>query len=166
MRYKIRDIGEGGIDLRVTVTDAWLKAECPDSSFGLEGRLEPAGEGYLLRATLRGELMAPCSRCLELAPVPVESPMAVTFVEGAEEEDEETDETQDDVIAFEHGMVDLATPIRDEILLAVPMSPICRPDCVGFCPTCGVNRNLTPCVCEKRSLETSKFGALAKLKLQ
>jgi len=173
MRYKIKDIGEGGIDLRVAVSESWLKAECPDTLLGvgkaglwLEGRLEPAGEGYLLRGTLRGELLAPCARCLEPAPVPVESPMALSFVEGGEPQDEDADETQDDVIAFEHGTIDLATPIRDEILLAVPMSPVCRPDCVGFCPACGRNRNLTPCECEKRALETSKFGALAKLKLQ
>ena len=86
MRYKTKDIGEGGIDLRVAVTAAWLAAECPDASLGLtkagmclEGRLEPAGEGYLLRGTLRGELLVPCARCLEPAPVAVESPVAVTL---------------------------------------------------------------------------------------
>jgi uncharacterized protein len=173
MRYKIKDIGEGGIDLRVAVSDGWLKAECPDASLGvgqaglwMEGRLEPAGEGYLLRATLRGELLVPCARCLEPAPVPVESPMAVSFVEGGEAKGEDDDETQDDVVTFEHGTIDLATAIRDEILLVVPIGPVCRPDCVGICPTCGVNRNLTPCGCEKRALATSKFGALAKMKLQ
>jgi uncharacterized protein len=125
-----------------------------------------AGDGYLLRATLRGELMVPCARCLETAPVSVEAPMAVSFIESGEREGEEPDETQDDVVSFEHATIDLATPIRDEILLAVPISAVCRPDCAGICPSCGGNRNLTPCDCEKRALETSKFGALAKMKLQ
>jgi uncharacterized protein len=173
MRYKIRDIGEGGIDLRVAVSEAWLAAECAEAALGigkaglfLEARLEPAGDGYLLRGTLRGELLVTCGRCLEPAPTAVEAPLAVSFVEHLKTEDGETEEAQDDVIAIEHGTIDLGRPIRDEILLAVPMSPVCRPDCAGICPRCGRNRNLTPCDCEKQSPETSKLGALAKMKLQ
>lgn len=174
MRYKIKDIGEGGIDLRVAVSEAWLSAECPDASLGLseagvrlDGRLEPAGEGYLLRGTLRGELMVPCARCLDPAPVTIESPMTVNFVERDEAKDGEDEDTAEDVVSFQHGVIDLSLPIRDEILLAVPMTAICRPDCAGICPVCGRNRNLTPCDCEKQALAaSSKLGALAKIKLQ
>jgi len=70
------------------------------------------------------------------------------------------------VVVFEHGLVDLGPAIRDEILLAVPMSAVCRPDCAGICATCGRNRNLTPCDCEQRSIDRTKLGALAKIKLQ
>lgn len=175
MRYKIKEIGEGGINLSVQVREAWLATECPDASLGLseagvqfEGRLEPVGEGYLLRGTLRGELTAPCARCLEPAPVHIEAPIAVTFVERDEPEisNDDDEDAQDDVISFQHGVIDVGRPIRDEILLNVPMSPICRPDCAGICPVCGGNRNLTPCGCEKQSLETSKLSGLAKIKLQ
>jgi DUF177 domain-containing protein len=173
MRYKTRDIGEGGIDLRVAVSEAWLAAECPDSSLGiskagmcLEGRLEQVGEGYLLRGTLRGELLVPCARCLEPAPVVVDSPVVVTFVEAGGADKAEADDTEEDVVLFEHGTIDVGRPIRDEILLAVPMGPVCRPDCAGICPSCGRNRNLTPCDCDNQALENSKFGVLAKMKLQ
>jgi uncharacterized protein len=173
MRYRIKDIGEGGIDVSVGVTQAWLASECADvpvtlSQAGvcLEGRLEPAGQGYLLRGTLRGELKVPCARCLEPAPVAFDAPMAVSFVEKRETAPGDEDEAQDDVVVFEHGVIDLGGPIRDEILLAVPMSAVCRPDCKGICPSCGRNRNLTPCGCEEHGIDTSKFGALAKIKLQ
>jgi uncharacterized protein len=173
MRYKIKDIGEGGIDISVGVTQAWLAAECADVSVALseagvclEGRLEPAGEGYLLRGNLRGELKVPCARCLEPAPVAVDAPMAVSFVEKREADPGDEDEPQDDVVVFEHGVIDLSGPVRDEILLAVPMSAVCRPDCAGICPSCGRNRNLTPCDCEARAVDASRFGALAKIKLQ
>jgi uncharacterized protein len=96
----------------------------------------------------------------------VEAPVVVTFVERDEPTDGEVDDEQEDVVSFQHGVIDVGRPIRDEILLAVPMTPTCRPDCSGICPSCGGNRNLTPCDCEKRSLETSKFGALVKMKLQ
>jgi uncharacterized protein len=172
MRYTIKDIGEAGIDVRVTVSEAWLRAECPDIPLCLSGagvsfvgRLEPAGEGYLLRGTLAGKITIPCGRCLEPAPVEVESVLAVSFIE-RDEDSAEDDEAQDDVVCFEHGVVDIGVPIRDEILLAVPMTPICRTDCAGICPVCGGNRNVTPCDCEKPAPEKSKFGMLAKLKLQ
>jgi uncharacterized protein len=172
MRYKVKDIGEGGIDVCVQVTRAWLASECADLSLGLaeagvrlEGRLEPAGDGYLLRGTLRGELQVPCARCLEPAAVAVEAPVAISFMEKPEGGSDE-DEQQDDVAVFEHGVIDVGGPIRDEIVLAVPMSPVCRPDCAGICPSCGRNRNLTPCGCEKQGSDTSKLSALAKIKLQ
>jgi len=173
MRYKTKDIGEGGIDVRVVVSEAWLAAECPDASFGvgqggirLEGRLEPAGDGYLFRGTLRGELLAPCARCLEPAPVQLEAPMAMSFLDLKGVQDEMDEEAQDDVQTIEHGTIDLGPVIRDEILIAVPIGPVCREDCAGICPTCGRNRNLTPCDCAKQSPQTSKLGALAKMKLQ
>jgi uncharacterized protein len=173
MRYKIKDIGEGGIDLCVAVTEAWLTAECPDASFGLsevgvrlEGRLESAGDGYLLRGTLSGALTVPCARCLEPAPVTIESPMTVSFVERDEPVEGEEADDEGEVVSFQHGVIDLGLPIRDEILLAVPMTAVCRPDCVGICSVCGRNRNLTPCDCEKQALAASKLGALAKIKLQ
>jgi uncharacterized protein len=172
MRYKTKDIGEAGIDVQVAVTEAWLAAECSDSSLGLtraglclSGRLEPAGDGYLLRGTLRGELLAPCARCLEPALVTVDAPIAASFVEASSPEGE-PEEAQDDAIAIEHGTIDLGRPIRDEILLAIPMSPVCRADCAGICPGCGRNRNLTPCDCASHTPASSKLGALAKMKLQ
>jgi len=174
MRYKIRDIGEAGIDVCVDVSAAWLASECSDlavtlsqAGVRLEGRIEPAGEGYLLRGNLRGVLTVSCARCLEPAAVTLDSPMAISFVEKAEDDDEEDPaEAQDDLATFEHGVIDVGGPIRDEILLAVPMSVVCREDCAGICPSCGRNRNLTPCGCEKRAIDTSKLGALAKIKLQ
>lgn len=175
MRYKIKDIGEGGIDLCVVVSKAWLETECPDAGLGLseggvrlEGRIEPVGEGYLLRGTLKGDFTLPCARCLEPAPVPIDAAIAVTFVEREEgsSESENPEEDQDDVVRFEHGTIDVGHAIRDEILLAVPMTAICKEDCAGICATCGCNRNLTPCGCDKPSPETSKFAALAKMKLQ
>jgi len=40
---------------------------------------------------------------------------------------------------------------RDRTTLALPMRALCRPECGGCCPVCGVNRNTTACSCETRA---------------
>jgi len=173
MRYKIKDIADDGLDVQVAVTEAWLKAECPeiemrpsDEGIALTGRLERAGNEYLLRGVLRGRMVMTCVRCLEPAIVNLDVPVVVTYAEadetagqGQEEDDEQ------DVIFFQDGVIDLGSEIRDELLLALPMGPLCREDCAGICPTCGANRNLTPCGCADRSPGGAKLGALKKVKL-
>ncbi len=173
MRYKTKDIGAEGVDVHVGITEAWLKAECPDlelkpspEGIVLSGRIERTGEDFLLRASLRGAFDTTCSRCLEPARLPIDLPLTLSYVEvdeaSAEDDD---DEDEEGVVHFQGGVIDLAPQIRDELLLALPIGPLCREDCAGICPTCGGNRNLTPCDCDKRPNGTSKFGALAKIKI-
>ena len=67
---------------------------------------------------------------------------------------------------FEGGELDLGAELRDEILLAMPISPLCREGCKGLCPVCGGNRNNLACDCEEKQRQaTSKLAALGKLKL-
>jgi uncharacterized protein len=173
MRYKIKDIGDEGLDIHVAVTEAWLRAECPDvdalpaqGGIVLDGRLEPAGDEYLLRGVLRGGLLTQCVRCLEPATLALDVPVTLTFVEGEQPTgEEEDDDGAEDVITFQDGVIDLGPEIRDELLLALPMGPLCREDCAGICPTCGANRNLTACDCAQRPVGGGKFAARAKVKL-
>jgi uncharacterized protein len=173
MRYKTKDIGDEGLDICVAVTEAWLKAECPEldmrpsgEGIAFTGRLEQAGDEYLLRGALRGGLLTQCARCLEPATLELDVPVTLTFVEREELSGEEEDEDgEEDVITFEDGVIDVGSEIRDELLLALPMGPLCREDCAGICPTCGANRNLTPCGCAKGPAGGGKLGALAKVKL-
>src|SRR5262245_45680333 len=96
MRFKVKEIGDHGLDIRVPVGAAWFQAECPDvdvrpgpAGIALEGRLEKSGEDFLLRGALRGDVLTPCVRCLEAARVPLEVDIAVSYVET--EEDAEDD---------------------------------------------------------------------------
>ncbi|HEX7596974.1 MAG TPA: DUF177 domain-containing protein [Polyangia bacterium] len=169
MRYKTKDIGEDGLDVCVAVTGAWLKTECPDlemrpseAGISLSGRLELVGEEYLLRGAIRGGLVAQCGRCLEPAKLTLDLPLLLTFTEADEPSDE--DEVEEDTVYVEDGVIDLGPALRDELLLNLPMGPLCREDCAGICPTCGANRNLTPCDCAQRP-GGGKFSVLAKVKL-
>jgi uncharacterized protein len=176
MQFKVKDIGAQGVDVDLPVTAAWMSAQCPDldaqpgaAGLSFRGRLEQSGQDYLLRGDLRGSLSTACSRCLEPAELPLDVPVSVVYVEkeGGPSDDDDEPDTLDapDVLTFEDGIIDLAPEVRDEILLALPVSVLCRPECAGLCPVCGGNRNVKACDCvEREGAKVSRLAGLAKFK--
>ncbi len=61
--------------------------------------------------------------------------------------------TDSGLIMPESGIIDLAPVLRDYILLEIPISPFCRPDCKGLCPICGNNLNESTCHHEDDSVD-------------
>ena len=138
----------------------------------MSGSLLSSGDdgGFVPCAGCGALAAGPCARCLEPAKLPLDVDVSVIYVEREAEpaHDEEIDEaTLDapDVLTFKDGNIDLSDELRDEILLAVPVSVLCREDCLGLCPVCGGNRNVSPCDCVEREKQSQgKFAVLAKLK--
>jgi uncharacterized protein len=170
MRFKINEIGDGGLTLDVPITSEWLATVCPDldarptaKGLKLRGRLAQSGDDYLLLGQLAGTLEATCGRCLEPARVVVEAPVSVTFVPADDDEDLGDDAA---VVGFAGNEIDISDEVRDEILLAIPLKPLCRETCLGLCSVCGGNRNATPCDCEEQARQAaSRFAALGDLKV-
>jgi uncharacterized protein len=65
---------------------------------------------------------------------------------------------------IEHGQLDLAPMVREEVLLGVPDAPLCRPDCPGLCPTCGADLQAGPCDCPTE-VRDERWAALDELRL-
>jgi uncharacterized protein len=173
MRYRTKDIGDSGLEVQVPITAAWLGTECPGvdaqpdaAGLTLKARLEHSGDSYLLRGDLRGTLVTPCARCLEQAEVALDVPIIVSYEERDEDEEAEDDDEEGDVRFFSGGQIDLGPELRDEIILAMPFGPLCRPDCAGICSVCGGNRNANPCDCEEKQRAAGiKLSALKDLKI-
>ena len=58
----------------------------------------------------------------------------------------ETDE-EDEIYYYQGEQVDLASMLREEIILAAPIQPLCSENCAGLCPRCGQNLNEERCAC-------------------
>jgi uncharacterized metal-binding protein YceD (DUF177 family) len=143
----------------------------PLERVGVHGLIQPVGGAFLFQGRIEGTFLHPCDRCLEEAKVPFKINVVWTFREGPaapgmkyaggedpfEFEDEESlaDDTGD-FFLFEGDEIDFAPHVWEEAVLAAPVKYICRPDCRGLCPRCGVNRNLERCGCPEN--EESKFG--------
>jgi uncharacterized protein len=173
MLYKFNDISDEGLSLNVPLSADWLKEECPDleakparEGLTFRGHLSRQGDDAFLRGTLSGAFECSCARCLEAAKVPVRIPVQVSFVSSSDEDD---DEAQDDidVAHFDGDEINIGPELREQILLNMPINPVCREACAGLCPTCGVNRNEASCDCAaKQEPELGKLGAaLRNLKM-
>jgi uncharacterized protein len=113
----------------------------------VHGRLSGAGGGrYYFTGHLEGSAMAECRRCLTDVTVTAADDLAVLFAESDDEAD-----LQDDPDVFvldpKARAVDLRPAVREAWLLTVPAFALCREDCRGLCPACGVDRNTTACDC-------------------
>ncbi len=91
-----------------------------------------------------------CSRCLEDFDLSMSLQMAIkltpksTLPEAAEMELHNDDL---DVYYYEGDEIDLDPFVYEEVMLNIPVRPLCSEECRGICPTCGRNRNIEPCDC-------------------
>jgi uncharacterized protein len=99
--------------------------------------LEAVSEGVLVTAEAAAPVTGECARCLE----PTASSVDVAFRELYEEDEGRHAAVVDDDSdrRFLSGeLLDLEPAFRDAVVLALPLAPLCRADCAGLCPECGV----------------------------
>ncbi|HLC41109.1 MAG TPA: DUF177 domain-containing protein [Methylomirabilota bacterium] len=103
----------------------------------------------LVEGSLEARVPQLCGRCLEAFPFLVKSHLSVRYAPKPVRKDE-IELTSDDleVDFYDQDTLDLTTLVRTETLLALPMKPLCREECQGFCPVCGGNRNISLCACQ------------------
>ncbi|HEU4491934.1 MAG TPA: DUF177 domain-containing protein [Jiangellales bacterium] len=111
----------------------------PDTDVELDLRLEAVVEGVLVSGTARVALAGECVRCLD----PVGGELVVdlqelyAYPDRAAEDGDGPDGTDVD-LRVEDERIDLEPALRDAVVLALPLAPVCRDDCPGLCPGCGV----------------------------
>jgi len=127
------------------------------------GRAEHEASGLRVAGEVHAQLRLVCSRCLEPFDLPVDSRFDVTYSKVVPVEDEvELEGRELTVCHLEGDTVDLGELAREQVLLEVPMAPLCDPGCKGLCPRCGANRNREACGCPETAADP-RFQALGKL---
>lgn len=105
-------------------------------------------ENLLLQGWLEGAATLECGRCLEPYVQPVHMEVEVEFQPSvAILTGEPLPPPEDDSVYMidGHHDADLEEMVREQVLLNLPMRPLCKPDCAGLCPICGQNLNEGPC---------------------
>ncbi len=105
-----------------------------------------------------------CARCLEIFAKEFESGIRLIYVKGKDPlikiERVKLKSFDVDKIYYAGSQLDMSIGIREAILFALPIAPICKSNCQGLCPTCGKNKNKQSCECttEKVGLFTPKLS--------
>ena len=119
-----------------------------------------------LSGQLATRLELPCARCLEPVVDDVKRSFDLLYrPQGSDAGREELSVTsaEAEVSYYRGDGLLLEDALREQVLLAVPLKAICREDCKGLCPHCGVNLNHEQCSCAEPA-EDARWSALKDIR--
>lgn len=114
-------------------------ARLADDALIVDVVLERVPDGIVVQGTVEATYDAQCSRCLRPITRTVSNHVRELF---------EPDPIDGETYPLEGEEIDLELPVRDTLLLDLPAAPVCREECAGLCPQCGVDRNESDCDCD------------------
>jgi uncharacterized protein len=121
----------------------------------VDARLESVTEGILLSADIYAVAKGECIRCLDPVEIVIDrkiqdlyryEPTSDNRKEKKEKKRKRSDKTapdndvdleSDDELWMDGNIMNLEVPIRDAIVLDLPVNPLCSEECEGLCPDCG-----------------------------
>ena len=174
-------------DLPREFIDSVLRGE-PPTEFHAGGaahvraRLTKMGRSVLVQSCFRVPLEGVCKRCLNKVRLDEPIDVTLTYVprgaapaeparrlgsqdKGEDEAAASLDAETVDEEPYSGKTIDLAPALREQILLAVPPSPLCAEACKGLCPTCGKDLNAGDCGCDKTTVDP-RWAALKSIQLE
>ena len=172
MIFDIEQIYEEGLDFEVLEPKERFKVDSSDcvltEDVKVQGKLEKSGSDILCEGSLETGLSVTCTRCLSDFSFVVKGQLKVHFIPLVENNQpaHEIELTELDVEQefYEEGKIDLSSPVRDLILLSLPQVILCKQDCAGLCPECGINLNENKCDCKNEGSYDPRLAVLQQLK--
>ncbi len=152
------------VDLSFSFTEDDDKFEIKSFS----GRVEKAGDAYVISGKLDMHFSCPCDRCLEPVNMDFTEDLMITlsplgeYPDMASSGEEGLTDEEAGMYVTPKDHFDISELLREEVLLLVPEKRLCRQDCKGICQGCGAALNSEKCTCVKET--DSRWSALDKLK--
>ena len=182
MQILIPDIPQEGFDLNFSSrNDSWFQEMLSDA-LAETYFSDDAGEGHVFcdrhdkNVDVNGSVTCSChplcSRCSVAFPlqlvVPIHlllAPLYDQMSEGPSSGDAEVELVKEDLefSFYEGNYFNLGHLIREQVILAMPLQPLCKEDCKGLCPKCGADMNLDPCGCKETQTDP-RFSLLKEFK--
>jgi uncharacterized protein len=122
--------------------------------------LEVNGKTVVAEGSVSGEFRAVCARCAEEMELKLNTRIEMVFKPYRDNGGDE-----DVQLSFYDGeRLDLRPMAEEGLILSIPMTTVCSPNCNGLCPVCGENRNIRECSCRETAPD-ERFQVLRALKL-
>jgi uncharacterized protein len=132
----------------------------------VKGNLRLAGNEAFVNGRIETRAQVECDRCLQPVELPVSAAFDLEYITGQDYESSQAVELTDEqmsVSVFDGKAIDIDEIVKEQILLAVPTRMLCREDCKGICPECGIDRNSGECTCVTDDIDP-RWAALKNLK--
>ena len=175
LKINLTILPEEGLRLAFSEDAAWFNEcfsidELPEFSLvraDIKCLVTRSGDTIYIRGELVAQITQECSRCLELATIPIGGDFTYTLVPAKEETEENLELTVQELeICYYRGdFIDLAPIICEQIVLQVPMKILCTEDCKGLCPRCGNNLNTGSCNCHSDVVD-DRLAVLKNIKVK
>jgi uncharacterized protein len=129
------------------------------------GKVKRSGNEVFVNGHIDTRARVECDRCLQPVELPVTADFELEYISGADYESTEVAELTEaemSVSVFDGQGIDVDEIVKEQILLAVPTRMLCREDCKGICPECGIDRNTSECKCVTKDIDP-RWAALKNL---
>jgi len=149
MKIIISEIPEEGIDIELS-EDIVLESAKTVSPLHAALNIRTIGSEVLVNGVLEGDVELQCSRCLNAFTVRVQSPVNVVYEPSKtinKEERYRLKRDELDIGFYRNDTLDTDDVLVEQLLLNMPMKPLCSAECKGICPQCGTDLNVTGCTC-------------------
>lgn len=127
------------VDVSVPAEPLAIDHERLDGEIDVALRLESMHDGIVVRGAVGAPWATACRRCLVevsgIATVDVDELYQIEL-------------TDEDAYPIENGQLDLTPMVRELALIELDAEQVCRDDCAGLCPSCGIDRNTDSCECD------------------
>lgn len=133
---------------------------CLSEDIVVKGLITNKGMFFEAAGTICGHVRQICSRCLEDMVTVLTAPFSEKYQ--AADSRESGEDSDFDTNYFTGDEIDIADLIRETLLLAEPVKPVCSENCRGLCPECGVNLNVNTCGCSQVKTDP-RLAVLEKL---
>lgn len=149
MKIVISEIPEEGIDIELSESIA-LDTVKTASPLHADLNIRIIGSELLVNGRMEGDVELQCSRCLNTYAARVESAVNVVYEPSStvnKEEHHKLKSDELDIGFYKNDTLDTDDVLVEQLLLNLPMKPLCSPGCKGICPECGADLNATSCNC-------------------
>ena len=154
MRITVSNIPDSGLEeeLKMSVT---LLDNITADNIPVSLKIFRVGDKVLINGNAAAEAPLQCSRCLENFSYPLDVNFEAEYIPFQEfiGTGEELLREELDISFYENDQIDIEEIVSEHLLLAVPMKPLCKSDCRGICPQCGINLNTDSCKCDVKEID-------------
>ena len=143
------------VEISIASTDLEFgESRITDAPVDIALHLESLSNGVTVNGTTTASWLGECRRCL----APISERMTIELSELYQQFPDDSE-----AYKIENDQINLLPMVRENLLLAIPLGPLCREDCPGFCPHCGQDLSEGSCSCDN-TVSDPRWAALESLK--